>query len=615
MAVGPTHAVTDPRIKTISCMVSTQEFKTELLLNTAGYYIDQDPASLLIILPTDKLAQGFTKDRLDPLLDETPCLVEVVPSKKSRSQDRTLERVLADTGALIDIVGANSPTDLSSRPKRIVLADEVDKYPASAGKEGDPLALAEERQSTFWNRKSVRTCSPTNKGFSRIGREYDMSDQRKLFVRCPHCDHAQPLTFKHVHWEKDTEGNHLPETAGISCKGCGVIWTEKERREAIKAVVNETDFGWRQTKPFKCCGEDHKPLKWEGEGHWDQEGRALCPTCLEPGVSLEHAGFNASKLYSLSQPLSRTVQKFIGAKGDPSTLQVFVNTQLAEEWEEGSVKVDPDGLLSRREVYGPDDLPEGVLVLTAGVDVQDNRLELEIVGWGAGQESWGVVPLVLYGDPSQDAVWNDLESWLLRDFLRADGRLMRIQAAAIDSGGHHTEKVYQFCDKRVGRRVHAIKGDGGAGKPIWPRRASKSKTGFTLYMVGAHAASDQIYGNLRTTEPGAGYCHYSQEYDLSWFKQLLAEKLIVRKVGGQNVRAYECPKGTRNEAHDCRRYALAALLSLPRKLPPAPPKAPKPESNAEERSSAPAKPPAPPPKKKPKRRRRRGYNDTGDSWL
>lgn len=609
--MGPTAAVTDPRVRIITAMAPTQEFKTELLLNAAAYFVHQDPAPILMVLPTDKLGESFSKDRLQPMLSETPALAEISPDEKSRSPDSTLTRKAFATGAVIDIVGANSPTDLSSRPKRVVLADEVDKYPASAGKEGDPLTLAEKRQSTFWNAKSIRACSPTVKGFSRIGREYAMSDQRKLFVRCPHCDEAQPLTFDRVRWDKDESGDHLPETAGYECRGCGVIWDEGDRRKAVQGVANEPDFGWRQTRPFKCCGEAHKPLSWTGDDGWNERGEALCPTCHTAAVPVRHAGFNASRLYSLSVSMAAVVTEFLGAKDDPTLLQPFVNTTLAEEWEESGVKIDENALLARRETYGPDDMPDGVMLLTAGIDTQDNRLEVEIVGWGRGNESWGVQYAILHGDPAQEMVWRELDALLLRTFTRADGRSMRVQAACIDSGGHHAEKVYEFTRARFGRRVYAIKGDGGPGKPIWPRRASQSKTRNTLFMVGANAATDQVYGWLRVKVPGAGFCHFSADYDEPYFKGLIAEKAVTRKVGGQNVRVYECPKGVRNEPLDCRKYALAALKSLNVALPDAPlESAPVAEPQEQTQTEQ------PPVRAKPKKRRRGSgwLNDGGSYW-
>ncbi|MFW6299485.1 MAG: terminase gpA endonuclease subunit, partial [Oceanicaulis sp.] len=208
-------------------------------------------------------------------------------------------------------------------------------------------------------------------------------------------------------------------------------------------------------------------------------------------------------------------------------------------------------------------------------------------------------------------------------YRREDGKIMRIQAAAVDSGGHHTEQVYKFTAARFRRRVFAIKGDGGPGKPIWPKRASKSRTNHTLFMVGTNAASDQIYADLRVKAPGAGFCHFSAEYDAPWFAQLLAEKLITKRVNGQNVRAYECPKGVRNEGHDCRRYALAALQSIGARLPAgAPAAAPEADGALPKDGTAQAlkerlteqAAPAPAPKRK-KKRRRRGFNTTGEPWL
>jgi len=617
MALGPMLAVTDPRVRTITAMAPTQEFKTELLLNAAGYFVHQDPAPILIVLPTDKLGESFSKDRLQPMLSETPALSVVSPDDKSRTSDSTLTRKAFSTGAVIDIVGANSPTDLSSRPKRVVLADEIDKYPPSAGKEGDPLTLAEKRQSTFWNAKSIRACSPTQKGFSRVGREYAMSDQRKLHVRCPHCGDAQPLDFKRVRWDKDENGQHRPETAGVTCRSCGSVWTEDERRAAVMAVAKETDFGWRQTRPFRCCGEDHKPLTWSRDDHWNERGEALCPTCGTAAVPVRHAGFNASRIYSLTVPLSAVVEEFLAAKDDPTLLQPFVNTTLAEEWEESSVKVDPQSLLARRAVYGPDDVPAGVMILTAGIDTQDNRLEVEVVGWGKGWESWGIQYAVIYGDPALPQVWRELDQLLLRTFTREDGRPMRIQAACIDSGGHHAEQVFQFTQPRFGRRVYAIKGTGQPGAPIWPRRASRSKDRKTLFIVGSSSATDQVYGWLRVDSPGAGFCHFSADYDEAYFNGLLAEKAVVRKIGGQMVRAYECPPGARNEPLDCRKYALAALKSMNVAMPDAPvedaPQAAPAASDNDEAKPQPAQPAPPPPR--PKRKRRSALNHTGGSWL
>lgn len=594
-------------------MAPTQEFKTELLLNAAGYYVHQDPSPILFILPTDRLAESFSTDRLQPMIEETPELAGIAPPPKTRSTDNKLQRKAFSNGAVIDLVGANSPTELASRPKRIILADEIDKFPASAGKEGAPLKLGEKRTSTFWNAKSIRACSPTQKGFSNVGREYELSDQRRPFVRCPHCNTAQILTFDRIKWDKDENGNHMPETAEYECRGCGSLLNETDRRAAVAGIVEEDDFGYRQTKPFRCCGEDHKPLDWLGDEHWTPTGEVLCPTCGRQPIPIDHYGANPSRLVSLTVSMPDIVTEFLEAKDDPELLKVFVNTTLSELWEEGGVALDSSALLARRETYSEDDMPEGVLVLTAAVDVQDNRLELDIVGWGVGEESWGIKHEVIIGDPALDSVWHALEEWLLRSYRRADGRQMRIQCTVIDSGGHHTEKVYEFTTPRWGRRVYAIKGDGGPGKPIWPKRFSRSRTQHSLFMIGTNAASDQVYSALRVKKPGAGYCHFAADYDIQYFDQLLAEKLIKKRVNGQDVRAYECPKGVRNEAHDLRRYNVAALKALPRKLPKAPiPTAPSDETTSETQAAQAA---PTPPRQRKKKRRRRGVNDGGGSWL
>jgi len=635
MGIGPMRAVTDPEVHTVTCMGPTQEFKTELILNTVGYFGHQDPAPILLVLPTDKLAESFSKDRLEPMLRDTPVLRAISADPKSRDSKNTLTRKTLEGGSVIDLVGANSPTDLSSRPKRVVLADEIDKYPESAGKEGDPLSLAEERQSSFWNRFSIRTCSPTDKDFSAIGREYELSDQRRAFVHCPHCGDPQVMLWPNVKWDKDEDGNHIPETAQYQCRGCGVLWTEQERVAAIMAMVDAPGAGYCQTKPFRCCGKEHKPLSWHSDEHWDDRGMAHCPECGKRAPFAGHAGFNVSKLYSTRQGLADTVRKFLLAVDYPEKLKVFINTQLAELWEEQSVKISPEGLMARCEAYDDQTIPDDVLILTAGVDTQDDRLEVEIVGWGPGRENWGVHYRVLYGDPSQDAVWRELDAVLTRDYRTVSGKPLRVAATCIDSGGHHADPVCRFAKARAGRKVWAIKANGQPGRPIWPKRASKTKSFHNVFVIGSIAATEQVYGDLKVKDAGAGYCHFPQTYDETWFDQVIADKPKTKVVGNRRVRVFETPPGRRNEALDCRKYALAALISLnvllpaprPRPVPAAerPAKiandtAPQP-AKAEAPRSAPALAPAPmpvaeaapAPKRKPRGRRKRLHD--GDRWI
>src|SRR6266851_269689 len=379
IAFGPMDAVTDPDTHKISIMAGTQILKTELLLNCAGYFIHQDPSPILLVQPTQGAAASFSKERFMPTVEATPALRAQIKLPKYRDSENTIAHQ-GYTGGSIDFVGANSPTDLSSRPKRIILCDEIDKWPVSAGAEGDPLKLSEERASTWaavGRAKFVRTCSPTVEGFSRIGREYAASDQRRCYVRCAYCDHDQVLTWAHVHWDRDESNGHLPDTAAICCEECGVIWTERDRINALDALKDAPGYGWRQTRSFNCCGETHTPTTW------DDRGRSVCPSCEQPAPYDGHAGFHASKLYSKRHRLPEIVREFLEAKGDQELMRKFTNTALAELWtQQYAATFDVNALMLRAEVYSPDALPEVVQIVTGFCDVQGDRLEVQFVGVG-----------------------------------------------------------------------------------------------------------------------------------------------------------------------------------------------------------------------------------------
>ena len=378
VAFGPMKAVTDRRTVRITVMAGTQVVKSELLKNAAYYFIHQEPSPILFVQPSQGAAASFSKERFTPDVRMMPEVAAVIEAPKSRDSDNTITHKEYPGGPL-DFVGANSPTDLASRPKRVVLCDEIDKYPVSAGPEGDPLTLAEERASTYEDlglAKFVRACSPTEKGKSRIGREYEASDQRRCFLACPHCGHEQPLTWANVKWEKVLEdgtvtidvpvGQHAREhranTASICCEGCGALWTEQERIKALAALEFVSDHGWRQTRQFYCCEERQTPR------HWDEIGRSLCGICGERSSYDGHAGFVISKLYSARHKLARVVREFLSAVGDPELMKKFTNTALAELWEPAGIeRLDGAGLIDRAEPYGPDDLPNEVLTITAFV--------------------------------------------------------------------------------------------------------------------------------------------------------------------------------------------------------------------------------------------------------
>src|SRR4051812_12605988 len=438
VAFGPMHAVTERATHTVSVKAGTQVLKTELLINVAGYFIHQDPSPILFIQPTQGAAEAFSKERFGPTVAVTPALGRLVKTPKARDSENTITHKDYPGGSL-DFVGANSPTDLASRPKRIILADEISKYPPSAGAEGDPLKLGEQRASTYKDvgrAKFVRTCSPTVKGECRITREYEASDQRKCFVVCPHCGHEQVLTWAHVRWDKGVNGEHLPATAGIACEDCGVVWTEPERRQALFDLAMAPDYGWRQTRKFLCCGEEQMPEMW------DDTGRSLCQECGQRSPYDGHAGFHASKLYSVRHRPADLVREFLEAKGDPELLKKFQNTALAEEWEpQGGEGLDAIGFIARAEPYGPDDLPEAVRVITGFCDVQGDRLEVQLIGWGANEEAWPFVYEVIHLDPAQPQAWRELDALRSRKFTTRDGRVLRVAAFGIDTGGHHGAQV------------------------------------------------------------------------------------------------------------------------------------------------------------------------------
>lgn len=561
------EAVTRSDTHTITIMAGTQVLKTEFLINVASYFVAQDPAAILFVQPTQGVAEDFSKERFAPTVEITPQLRELVEPPRTRNSQNTITHKEFPGGSL-DFVGANSPTDLASRPKRIILCDEIDKYPVSAGSEGDPLKLAEERASTYralGRAKFVRTCSPTIKGLSRIGREYAASDQRKLFVSCSHCLHDQVLTWSHVRWDREEGGGHLPNTAAIACEDCGVIWSERERVAALDRLSSAPGFGWRQTAPFICCGEKQQPSQWDGYG------RSLCKHCEQRSAYNGHAGFHVSKLYSKRHRLSDIVQEFIDAAHDQELLKKWTNTALAELWEaKYSATFDPNGLLARAEAYDGDDLPEAVRVVTGFCDVQGDRLEVQLIAWGQDEEAWPFQYTIINQDPAQPLAWQELDSLLRRaKFYTVTGRLLRIAAFGIDLQGHHTANVLAFTRQRKGRRIFACRGVAGP-KPIWPGRASRAKTGDVIYNLGVDTAKDAIYArlNIAPPEPGQGkpgFIHFpvADNFGPEYFDQLNSERRVVRKRMGQSYIAWEQVR-ERNEALDTFVGALAMRKSLPR---------------------------------------------------
>ncbi|MBF0160337.1 MAG: phage terminase large subunit family protein [Magnetococcales bacterium] len=505
-------------VERVVLMKGSQLGGTEAGLNFIGYVIHHAPGPMMMVQPTVEMAKSYSKQRITPLIEDSPVLSEMIKPNRSRDSGNTIF-TKEFVGGILRMVGANSAVGLRSMPVRYLFMDEVDAYPGDVDGEGDPVALAIQRTVTFANRKILMVSTPTLKGFSRIETAYQESDQRRYWVPCPACHGEQILEWQQLRWP---EGQR--DKAVYVCRHCGV-------------EIQDHQKGWMLT-----------------HGRW--QAQVTHPTT---------AGFHLSSLYS---PLgwvswSDIAEEHGQVYRDPSRLKVWVNTKLAETWEEEAEQVNGTGLMERRESFGLW-LPSGVVIITAGIDVQDDRLEVEFVGWGRDEESWSVDYRIIHGDPSTPVLWHDLDTLLRRSFAHArQCSDLSVRAAAVDTGGHHTLRSYDFCRLRQDRRIWAIKGRGGAGVPIWPRRPSRSNKGrVPLFMVGVDSAKDAIYARLRIKAAGPGYCHFPLERDEEWFKQLTAERVTTRYHKGRPMREWIKRDSDRNEALDCRVYAMAALHGL-----------------------------------------------------
>jgi len=508
------NAISDPTLRDIVVVAGAQVGKTEMLLNVIGFHIHHDAAPILLVQPTLEMAQAFSKDRLAPMLRDTPALKYKVKDPRSRDANNTTTHKVF-TGGHISLVGSNSAAGLASRPIRVVLCDEVDRYPSSAGSEGSPILLARKRSATFHNRKMVMVSTPTNKGASMIESQYEESDKRQYFVPCEDCGTVQTLKWSQVQWEKDR-----PETAFYSCEACGSVWDDPKRNRAVR------------------------------KGEW-------VATADDTGI----AGFHINGLYSPWTMMADAVRDFLVAKKAPDTLRVFVNTFLAETWEDQGETVGDIDFQSREDDWG-ETVPDEIVVVTAGIDVQDDRLELEIVGWGRDEESWSLGYKTLYGDPSTPHLWNDLDNILKVAYSTESGRQLGIRAACIDSGGHYTQAVYNFVRPREGRRIFAIKGMGGEQRPLVSRPTKNNIGKIKLFAVGTFPIKELIFSRLRVQSEGAGYCHFPAGRSDEYYQQLANSEKIVTKYQKGFPRRDFVKTRTRNEALDCRVYAYAALCIL-----------------------------------------------------
>ena len=520
----PLEVSNDLAVQEVVIMAAAQTGKTEGLNNIVGFFISHEPSPILLMQPTLELAESWSKTRLAPMIRDCDQLVSKVADSRARDSGNTLlSKVFL--GGSITICGANSPTSLRSRPIRVLLLDEVDAYPDSAGTEGDPVGLATRRTDTFHNARIIKTSTPTLTGLSRIENEYESTDKRQWFVPCVHCKESFVLMWRHVKWNDDN-----PETAHIECPHCNQAITDKDRVDMVKAGE------WRATAEFK--------------------GRA---------------GFFINGLCSIFPPrpgykhrLHQAVATFLAAKrGGRETLKEWVNTFLAETFDdEAGETIRADDIGQRIEIK-PERLPNDILVITCGVDIQQDRIEAEVVGWNQDFQSWGLGFRMFKGSTALPQVYNEFNIWLMGwEWLREDGLMMRINATAIDSG-YNTSQIYRFCQGKIGRRIFPIKGLAGWGKPIIGRGTKTKVAGVSVFPVGVDEAKLKLQALLKTKEQGPGFAHFFDgcNYDLEYFKQLAAEKLVKKIEKGRTSRKWVQPR-ERHDATDIRVYNMAALEYL-----------------------------------------------------
>ena len=511
----------------IVIMTAAQVGKSELLLNTIGYYASQDPSPILMLQPTLEMGEAFSKDRLAPMIRDTPILTGIFPDPKTRASGNTLLHKVFP-GGQITIAGANSPAGLASRPIRILLCDEVDRYPPSAGSEGDPLSLAMKRTANFWNRRIVWVSTPTLKGISRIEKAYQLSTCEEWLIPCPKCGELQPYSWERMIYHERTE-------PVMRCNHCGQEFSEAE---------------WKK-----------------GHGEWHSQ---LPPE--EQSTALMR-GFHMNAFASPWASWKSLIASYHEAKSSgEEMLIVWTNTVLGEPYEvkEGTIDVD---IVSRRcEDYGAE-VPEGVQVLTCGVDVQDDRLELEVVGWSAHYESWGIAYQVLHGSPGSSEVWDVLDEYLSQEWHKADGSSLVIACTCIDSGGHFTDNVYRFVQGKSRQRIFAIVGRGNLGHPCVSGPTRTNRRRIPLFTLGVGTIKGILFSRLQAEEGETGYCHFPKGakagYDVVYFHGLLSERMILKRKNGRDMITWEKRKdNARNEPLDCRVYAIGAYEILNPKLAP-----------------------------------------------
>lgn len=526
---------TDPLIEHIVVVAASQVGKSETINNMVGYSIDQDPGPILLIQPTIDDVKRYSEMRIAPMIRETRCLKRKVADPKSRDAANT-KRQKSFPGGVLVMTGSNVAHDLSSMPIRYVFGDERDRWATSAGSEGDPWELAVARTRTFYNKKMVEVSTPTVKGASAIENSYNLGTMERWKTQCPHCGEYVEITFDNIRFEYEAaeKGDkkifHITELFYV-CPECGGISDEHTMKS--------------------------QPAKWVAtvpEARKHHKTRSFWLTAwVSPWATWESI-----------------ILQFLQAGTDSAKLQVVYNTQFGELWEERGDMASEDDVMARREVYEAE-VPDGVLLLTCGVDTQDDRLEYEVVGHRRFGETWGIKKGVILGRPDTEEVWERLDEVLSHKYKFKSGVSLQISLTFIDEGGHFTQEVRQHCLARQYDHVFAIK---GANRPDIPYTAPPKKQKIVVngkvigqvwvYEIGVNAGKQKIVDNLRVQSPGANYCHFPlrDDYGKQFFKQLMSEHLAYVPKLKHPWQWQKIPGHERNEAFDIRNYNLAACEIL-----------------------------------------------------
>lgn len=538
------NAISDRHTTFVSVMKSARVGFTLIVSAAVGYYIHQAPCSILLVQPNLDDVKGFSKETIAPMLRDVPVLAAIAYSDKAdpdagvKDSGQTIAHKRFP-GGVLSMVGANSGAGFRRISRKVVIFDEVDAYPASAGSDGDPIKLGMKRAEYFWDRKIIAGSTPLLAGSSRIESLFLAGDQRYFYVPCTQCGHMDRLVFT-----EHSEGGHFmvfdkEDTAGAHfvCSKNGCVIEHKDKRDMVARGE------WRASKPFAG-----------------------------------HASFHIWAAYSFSPNAtwSQLADEFLEAKaGGRETLKTFINTVLGETWKETGDVPDWERLYERRERYAIGSVPAGVEFLTCGVDVQKNRWVYEVVGWGVGKESWSIDAGVIMGDTSNEGAWSALDELLERTYPSNTGALLPIRAMAVDSG-YNTQVVYNWGRTKPGSRVLAVKGVSTARSlmstptPVdVDRRGQKIRRGYRVWPVGVDIAKAELYGFLRLSKPvdgqpyPPGYCHFP-EHAPDFFRQLTAEHLVsatVKKTG-YTVHEWHLMPGRENHWLDARVYSRAAAAHL-----------------------------------------------------